>query len=149
MPAGEDMEQEVRELNAGFERKGLYLTVLRRRGERATVYLCRVSQLASELAKPEVAQFLRGCGYGSLALPDALEQLRRRFAETRSIPHEIGVFLGYPLGDVLASSPTADATACARATGRSIAMRPRRRRSSPATASATRCIPGSSAPDTV
>ena len=48
-----------------------------------------------------MAQFLRGCGYGSLALPDALEQLRRRFAETRSIPHEIGVFLGYPLGDVL------------------------------------------------
>lgn len=101
VPAGEDMEQEVRQLNAGFERKGLYLTVLRRRGERATVYLCRVSQLASELAKPEVVQFLRGCGYGSLALPDALEQLRRRFAETRSIPHEIGVFLGYPLGDVL------------------------------------------------
>ena len=44
--------------------------------------------------------------FGSLAgvldaLPEALEQLRRRFAETRSIPHEIGVFLGYPLGDVL------------------------------------------------
>ena len=71
VPAGEDMEQEVRQLNAAFERKGLYLTVLRRRGERATVYLCRVSQLASELAKPEVAQFLRRCReFGARPLSD-------------------------------------------------------------------------------
>lgn len=101
VPEGAELEQEVEELNRGFERKGLLITVLRRRGERATVYLCRVSQLSRELGKPDVAAFLNKCGYCDLSLQAVLARLRGRFDETSSIPHEIGVFLGYPLGDVI------------------------------------------------
>ncbi len=48
------------------------------------------------------AAFLRRCGYRQPgSLEDCLRQLRQRFKE-ESIPHEVGIFLGYPLKDVTA-----------------------------------------------
>lgn len=42
--------------------------------------------------------FLTGFGYEHFNVDYALERLKSRFKE--ACPHEIGVFLGYPLGDV-------------------------------------------------
>ncbi|MDO4733331.1 MAG: DUF3793 family protein, partial [Bacillota bacterium] len=39
-------------------------------------------------------------GYKQLSPGKALAMLRSRFLESREFPHEIGLFLGYPLGDV-------------------------------------------------
>ncbi|MCD7744290.1 MAG: DUF3793 family protein [Lachnospiraceae bacterium] len=60
------------------------------------------------LQEPEVRQYLRECGYsleyGGNELEEALVRLAVRFRSYKQtgggFPHEMGVFLGYPLGDV-------------------------------------------------
>ena len=41
------------------------------------------------------------CGYGELDVDAAIERLKSRFDKGEDFPHEIGVFLDYPLGDVI------------------------------------------------
>ena len=67
----------------------------------------RESRLTAVLADEKVQSFLRQEGY---RLPEAgeapdvgnmLTQLSRKLCCSAEFPHEIGVFLGYPLGDVV------------------------------------------------
>ena len=60
----------------------------------------RPLRLAADLCKPGVAEFLAGCGYQSLAPNEALARLSERLCSQEGFPHEIGLFLSYPLGDV-------------------------------------------------
>lgn len=65
------------------------------------IYLYRAGWLHQILAEPSNQDFLQRMGYrmdrgcGSL-----LEQLSQRLCRDEEFPHEIGVFLGYPLEDV-------------------------------------------------
>ena len=104
------LEGAVAGWNAQFAPKGLRLLILKEcpRGSWYLVYLYRPARLGAVLAQPEVADFLRGEGYclpgdpGSPAGCEALlAQLAGRLACDGAFPHEIGVFLGYPLGDVV------------------------------------------------
>ena len=62
----------------------------------------RARTLAALLARPATQAVLRRAGYADPADPEAaLDELARRFAAAE-FPHEIGVFLGYPLKDVAA-----------------------------------------------
>ena len=45
--------------------------------------------------------FIKKYGYESTDPAYALERLRSRLAQREDFPHEIGLFLGYPLGDVI------------------------------------------------
>ena len=91
--------------------KGVRLQVLKEcpHGHWYLVYLYRPARLGAALAQPGVRGFLQGEGY---ALPPAdagtdescaalLAQLARRLACGSGFPHEIGLFLGYPLEDVV------------------------------------------------
>ena len=58
-------------------------------------------QLARALAEPEAAEFLQSCGYpATQELEPLLKELIARCRSGREFPHEIGIFLGYPLKDV-------------------------------------------------
>jgi len=63
--------------------------------------VCRSSSLEKDLKKPGVANFIKKYGYESTDPAYALERLRSRLAQREDFPHEIGLFLGYPLGDVI------------------------------------------------
>ncbi len=57
--------------------------------------------LEKQLTCAENRNFLRSRGYGEYGSPEeAVAELKRRF-ERSGVPHEIGVFLGYPLKDVI------------------------------------------------
>ncbi len=56
--------------------------------------------LRDHLQHPETAAFLRQLGYRSTDLQSTLAELKRRFQTNAQLPHEIGLFLGYPLKDV-------------------------------------------------
>lgn len=97
----EELETDVERWNALFEKKGIRLFLLRVRRKTALVYVCRISRLQRDLKKPGVAKFLKKYGYESAEPASALERLKERLGQDAPFPHEIGVFLGYPLGDVI------------------------------------------------
>jgi hypothetical protein len=62
----------------------------------------RLASLVELLARPATQAVLTRAGYANPADPEvALEQLAQRLTQDK-FPHEIGVFLGYPLKDVAA-----------------------------------------------
>ena len=72
--------------------------ILRRNSRNLVVLFFRQEILAAHLARPETAEFLRERNY----IPGAeLTELACRCEDsTGEFPHEIGIFLGYPLKDV-------------------------------------------------
>ena len=102
-----DLAQRVRSWNAQLGEKGLCVRVLKGcvRTRQYLVYVYRAARLRAVLADPAVRDFLTAEGYH---LPDTadnyaplLTQLSRRLCCAADFPHEIGVFLGYPLTDVV------------------------------------------------
>ena len=78
---------------------GLRLVVLAQ-AQKELLYLFRPEQLSLILHRPEVQRFLLPLGYTSFTIGAALHHLRTRLAHASGFPHEIGIFLGYPLEDV-------------------------------------------------
>jgi len=70
------------------------------RGNSVLVLLYRADALAELLAMPAVRAMLRRAGYtGQTGISDLLGTLAKRM-HSGTFPHEIGIFLGYPLKDV-------------------------------------------------
>lgn len=95
------LNEELRQWNRTLRPKGLFLCILRQNGRNALVYVCRMSHLQRTLENPELTDFLSGYGYEDTALGKVLGHLKRRLSEGEGFPHEIGIFLGYPLEDVI------------------------------------------------
>ena len=91
-------EDVIQTLSRRFAGKGFAFMLLREDEERLLVYICHRARLKRYLFSPDVRAFLARFGYGYASAEEALEQLKRRMKG--EFPHEIGVFLGYPLADV-------------------------------------------------
>lgn len=64
------------------------------------IYVYRRDRLEEILARTDVRAFLARLGYRLADTESVLHQLSRRFCLEQAYPHEIGVFLDYPLEDV-------------------------------------------------
>ena len=102
-----DLAARVRGWNETLNPKGLQVRVLKgcARTHRYLVYVYRENRLREVLSDEKVRAFLAQEGY---RLPERLDdcepllrQLSRRLCCEAEFPHEIGVFLGYPLTDVV------------------------------------------------
>lgn len=91
----------IKQRNAQFNHKGVYFTVLKWQKGRTLVYVYRKKQLLQTLQSPEIQVFLQSKGYHDFKLEHALSVLRAHLID-KDFPHEIGVFLGYPLEDIKA-----------------------------------------------
>ena len=98
---GESLEENLAAVNARLAGKGVQARLMKRRAWGGLIYVYRPDQLAARLAQPEILAFLKERGYAGPALEGALETLARRLGQGEEFPHEIGVFLAYPLADVL------------------------------------------------
>ncbi len=100
----------VRKWNRELFAYGVRMCVLRRRPESALILLFRPAQLMETLRQRDVQNFLSKYGYplpektkysdGDCQLYVYLHHLKDRIAQCDGFPHEIGIFLGYPLCDV-------------------------------------------------
>lgn len=79
--------------------KGVHIRLLKLEGRRCLVYVYRKKQLEKVLSTPEVQRFLREFQYEKFGLGEALASLSKHL-DQQEFPHEIGVFLGYPLEDI-------------------------------------------------
>lgn len=91
----------IQELLAATE---LSCYVLLRNGHRMFILIYNKKMLKAYLSNERVQSFLAEEGYGDLELEEMLQLLSRRYQmhmEKRAgFPHELGVFLGYPMEDV-------------------------------------------------
>ena len=99
--AGQDLAQDVMSLNHLLQPKGVRVRLLKCCPAGALVYIYRPAMLQARLEQADIAAFLRGQGYASLTLSGALAALSRRIHCGEDFPHEIGIFLDYPLEDVI------------------------------------------------
>ncbi len=75
--------------------------ILKNNGRDIQIMFYDRQRMAALLSDREVRSFLRGMGYPSeWTVEEHLAELRKRFIGD-IFPHEIGVFLGYPLKDVV------------------------------------------------
>lgn len=84
--------------------RGVEIAVLKSctRAKAHLIYVYRAPRLQKILQDPEVLRFLQGSGYPEGEdLAAHLSHLSKRLCCEETFPHEIGVFLGYPLEDVV------------------------------------------------
>ena len=98
---GEGFNTEFAQLCGQLQEKGVSMTCLQVLRGKALIYVYRADELEKVLRDAGVRQFLASCGYGGFDVTGALNMLRIRLSSNDGFPHEIGIFLGYPLEDVL------------------------------------------------
>lgn len=96
----EELERTVNKWSEIFHEKGLELTVMRKNGQRALLYVYRVDRLEQDLKRVKTCIMLSGAGYAYKDTGQAVEILKGKIQGCRNFPHEIGLFLGYPEDDV-------------------------------------------------
>ena len=111
-----ELDESVSEWNAILAPRGISIHMLRRTDQTALIYVYRHSALKDTLGDPEIQSFLQGYGYDACnccmgcvseqcSIENCLKHLEARITEESGsngmrFPHEIGIFLGYPLEDV-------------------------------------------------
>lgn len=101
---GEQVHAEAAFWNAALAPRGVSVRILKtcERTGAVLVYVYRPRRLAEILKRQAVQDFLKAEGYRRPGETTAvLAQLSRRLCCQQDFPHEIGVFLGYPLEDVV------------------------------------------------
>ena len=95
--------RKVRQWNEQLAPFGLTVRILLERSSPGSVivYVYRRKHLEQLLSDNACRNFLEGVGYAGTNLDGLLEQLARRLRTQPEFPHEIGLFLGYPLRDVI------------------------------------------------
>lgn len=95
-----ELNSAIGKLNRELECKGVCLSVLKKSKGNALLYAVRKSKLQKELEKSEVQNFLAHYGYNDIDVEKCIARLEARLKCSDEFPHEIGIFLGYPLDDV-------------------------------------------------
>ena len=83
---------------------GIRYRFLKTKGDKGILYLYREKRLRQYLEQEEIQEFLSEYGYDEVNIAKMLNLLSKRIRmyndQDAVFPHEIGVFLEYPLGDV-------------------------------------------------
>lgn len=97
---GRPESREMEAASAALSRHGVSVETLCECGRYALIFVYREKMLEAAVTQESEA-FLESYGYerGSSAA-DKIKRLKSRFAKCGEFPHEIGIFLGYPLEDV-------------------------------------------------
>ena len=93
-----------------MKRKGITFDILSENVgvNKALIYVYRRADLEKILNRDEIRSFLLNHGYliddneivGGVNCENIILQLKKKFEKLNQFPHEIGIFLGYPIGDV-------------------------------------------------
>lgn len=87
-----------------LEGTGIRYRFLKTKGDKGILYLYREKRLKQYLEQEEIQEFLSEYGYDEVNIAKMLNLLSKRIQmyndQDAVFPHEIGVFLEYPLGDV-------------------------------------------------
>lgn len=94
------LKNQISDVNYILNSKGVHVRLLRNTHNRALIYLYRPNELLKDLSECDVKDLLCKSGYSICNIESCIERLSDRLGERTEFPHEIGLFLGYPLKDV-------------------------------------------------
>lgn len=100
--ANEELGAVISCWNSRLREKGVRICLVRADGAGGgLIYVFRPAALKKLLADQEITRFLHSRGFaGCHHLDTYIGRLRQRLRREARFPHEIGIFLGYPLHDV-------------------------------------------------
>jgi len=94
----------LKELSAVLKKTELSFRILYPGRERLVILIYREAKLREYLAREEVMAFIYKCGYEtsdiSKIFPVFVKRYMRYMELKQNFPHELGLFLGYPIEDV-------------------------------------------------
>lgn len=97
----DDICQEVEQINRKLNDRDVYVEILRRSEKRALLYIYRKAKLEKDLNSEGACTLLKNCGYECEGTACCIRRLQEKIYADEYFPHEIGLFLGYPLDDVI------------------------------------------------
>ncbi len=95
------LKEELRAINKKLNSKGIFVEALNQKELQALVFVYRQKRLEADLNTRGAKELLVKMGYEKLEWRACLEELKARLWKYQCFPHEIGLFLGYPLCDVV------------------------------------------------
>lgn len=95
------LTEQIYKWNKELNHKGVSIDILRCSKQKALIYVYRRNKLKEDFDRNGVKDFLKNIGYICTDIDCAVENLRNKLCCNGSFPHEIGLFLGYPLEDVV------------------------------------------------
>ena len=94
------LDSEIRDLNLKLRSIDIQIEIVRRRKENFLIYVYNEKLLEKKMNCPKIRAFLHTFGYSDFHRDCLLEKLKERLSTEDEFPHEIGIFLDYPLCDV-------------------------------------------------
>lgn len=94
---------DMNRVNGIFVKKGIKAIPIRYLNHRALIYIFRPSFLEKDLCDKDTADLLKELGYDVEDTDACIDCLRKKLeiiTSSKDFPHEIGLFLGYPVEDV-------------------------------------------------
>lgn len=91
----------IREFNRLLTPKGIRVIPLRKKDNRLLIYVYRPERLQIDFKDAQALAILESLNYPVFNLNQCIVHLVRRLKESGEFPHEIGLFLGYPVEDVI------------------------------------------------
>ena len=95
--------KDLRRLNGVLGKKGIKLVPLRYLNHRALIYVFRPTLLKKDLCDKDTAMLLEKLGYDVKDVNSCISCLKKKLEMIKTgneFPHEIGLFLSYPIEDV-------------------------------------------------
>ena len=86
--------------NNSLQSKGIKIFMLKHTNFIALIYVYRESALKRDMCQLDICAYLKNYGYNTKNINEILGNLQTRFYSSVDFPHEIGLFLSYPLEDV-------------------------------------------------
>lgn len=96
-----DLGMLVQTYRQTLAKKGIDVALLQAKRSRVTIFVYQRRRLSLLLRRENIRAFLSAFGYPVHDLRATLRHLDHRLSIHDSYPHEIGIFLGFPLYDVI------------------------------------------------
>ncbi len=92
--------RDLKHVNELLNHRGVYVEALLWKDNSVLIYVYRPKCLQEELNQCDVMELLSDYGYTEYDVKGCINFLKERLIKCECFPHEIGIFLGYPLEDV-------------------------------------------------
>ena len=97
-----NINENIRRFNAKTAERGLYIHILCECENKSLILVYNRRLLQKRLSDELIRRFLAGYGYTeNMTLDECLARLSERISAETDFPHEVGIFLDYPLEDVI------------------------------------------------